>query len=141
MPLGIGKFSLGYRLRSKPMKRGKGRITLFGQKMKTLSRIFVSVFVFAVTSCACHFSPTRSEEITPQQFVAIYHVEPLDQMLYFGSDSIYHYFFRARPMGGGSFRIKRSLFRLPEEFPLSEGRKPLFLVGRFDEKSASWLEK
>lgn len=109
--------------------------------MKTLSKIFISVFAVMLASCASHFSAAQSEEITPKQFIVIYHTDPLDQMLYQGSDPNYHYFFRARPMGSGSFRIKKSLFRLLDEFPLSEGRKPLFLVGRFDEESASWVRK
>ena len=112
-----------------------------GQRMKALLKVLLSLSCFALASCASHFSAEGSEEITPQRFVAIYHADPLDQMLYHGSDSTYHYFFRGRPVGGGSFKIRKSAFRLPQEFSLTEGRKPLFLVGHFDEKTASWIQK
>ena len=109
--------------------------------MKVLITIAVLVFMFPIASCASHFSAMQSEEITPRQFVAMYHVDPLDQMVYCGSDSNYHYFFRSRPIGGGSFRIKKNLFRLADEFPLSEARTRVLLVGHFDERGASWIQK
>jgi hypothetical protein len=104
-------------------------------------KILIGIFVLTMTSCASHFSAARSEEITPTHFVAMYHVDPLDQVGYCGSDSDYHYFFRGRPIGGGSFKIKKVLFGLPDEFPLSEARAPLLLVGHFDERTASWIQK
>jgi hypothetical protein len=109
--------------------------------MKSLTTILFPLGCFALASCASHFSAAHSEAITPRRFVEICRIDPLDQMFYYGSDSTYHYFYRGRLVGSGSFKIRKNDFRLPEEFSLTEGRKPLFLVGHFDEKTACWIQK
>ncbi|MEO6567777.1 MAG: hypothetical protein ABIO94_03360, partial [Opitutaceae bacterium] len=90
---------------------------------------------------ASHFSAPASKEITPEQFVKLYHADPLDQMHYVGSDASHHYFFRSKLSGSASLKIQKTIFRLPMEFQLSEGRKPFFLVGHFDAATASWVQK
>ncbi|MEO7414992.1 MAG: hypothetical protein ABIZ81_16755 [Opitutaceae bacterium] len=109
--------------------------------MATGTRIFLLVAMLGVSACASHFSAAASRKITPEQFVKLYHVDPLDQMHYVGSDASHHYFFRSRPVGSASLKIEKAAFRLPVEFPLSEGRKPFFLVGHFDVGTATWIQK
>ena len=96
---------------------------------------------FALAACSSDFSAARSKEITPQQFVEIYRLDAKDQMFYVGSYDEYHYFFRARPVGSASLKIRRSAFRLPGEFPLPAHRDPLLLVGHFDTATATWIQK
>jgi hypothetical protein len=101
--------------------------------------LFVATMIFS--SCASSFSENRAKEVTPQFLASICRDDPADHIAYFGSDSTYHYFFHVQLFGGGSYKVEKREMRYPEEFPLSSGREPPLLIGRFDETTGSWISR
>lgn len=92
-----------------------------------------------LAACSTSFSVGRAREVPPGFLSSIYSTTTVNHIVYVGSDSDHHYFFHSQLMGGSSYKVEKKMLRLPQEFALSSGHKPVLLVGRFDEISGSWI--
>jgi hypothetical protein len=83
--------------------------------------LFTTGFVLFAGCASAPFRPEKAKPATLEQLRIIgAPCNGLDVLLYKGSDAQYHYFHHSRLGGGGTYRIPRSKWKPPKEYPLGQ---------------------
>jgi hypothetical protein len=87
-----------------------------------------------LAACTAHFSTKNAVAVQTPQLQALLKMDPLDHVVYVGSDGTSHYFHHSQLFGGGSYKIARTNLRMPNERQLATNtsEETIVLSGKFE---------
>jgi hypothetical protein len=84
-----------------------------------------------LVGCSTRFALWAASPTTVPELAAIHRIDPLDHLVYMGSDERWHYFYHSQLFGGGSYKVERATLVFPDEREV--GTEPSdFLGGTFN---------
>jgi hypothetical protein len=105
-----------------------------------MHRRLLAAALLTLAGCAAEFSPASAEPIDVIDLISLRRLEPLDHMVYCGSDADWHYFFHSKLFQSETLKVPRSDLDMSLEHPVTKEQSCVLVAGRFDTtQTGSWV--